>query len=250
MWRWTLSGILSLIVSFSTLWMGRLERMNFAYSDLPRVFPDVIAGGYDLLANPPPFFQVILMLFGFLAIARGFYLQRYPSSPLAIEFAGKISPYFEETQEGSQAIQRYRVIVRNKKHYSCISRVTLNLKKIDPQPNLLYAWPVPLRFTKNINPPFDRWCLLRERGSEFVDVVSYKPLRMRNDAWTPSIYVEHTEDGEGQEISGGAAYHIEIEAVGYGVTAISKKFCVFVENGNLKMVPEKRPLLSWITGRA
>lgn len=247
---WTISGIIVFVASFSDVWLRRLERVNFVYADVPKAIDGIAAYGYEILAYPPPFLRLALIVVGCLAIWRGLYFRNHPSSPLSIEFSGKVSPYFEETQIGKQTVQTYRVRVKNRKQYSSIGRVILYLKDINPQPNALYEMPVPLHFASDMKTPFDGWCLLQEGGGEFVDVVTYRVSTMRDNMWTPPIYIEHTCDGESQEIQGGVTYRIELEAVGLGVPGTSKAFCVFVENGNLKMVPEKTPLLSWITRRA
>ena len=75
--------------------------------------------------------------------------------------------------------------------------------------------------------------------------MSYRVLTLRNNFWAAPIFVEHTREGEDQEIPGDATYEIELEAAGDGVPSVTKRFRVFVDHGNLKMILHGKRMWPW-----
>ncbi len=189
--------------------------------------------------------QFIFIGLGLLLIGYGPYLTQKLStySPFKIEFRpqdpsfsfSSPNPYFTE--------QVKRIRITNASKTRPIGNVKVTMNNLDPQLNLLYASPVPLRFTNDQKPPFDQFRVLNEGESVFVDVVSLKHSSELPPG-TSQLHVEHAKTPESQMITNDS-YNFKIIVSGDGAHEKSSHFNVRMKNQCIVMTTiEEKSVLS------
>lgn len=137
------------------------------------------------------------------------------ASPFLIEFNPMDSVFSNSIPNEHFIEQVKRIRVKNTYKDRSIGAVKVTLNNVTPEPNLMYAFPVPLRFTNDQKPPYDQFRFLNEGEGVFVDVISYKHSS-ELPIGKAQLHVEHSKSDQSQMIPNGD-FEFEIKAEGSGV---------------------------------
>jgi hypothetical protein len=165
------------------------------------------------------------------------------SSPFELQLLESSAPYFEcaGNTPGHGVNQLYRIRVKNNQNKP-IGGVTVTLQNLIPQPNALYGYSVPLRFSNTGReasfPAVPQPMVFIERQNEFVDVISYK---QSNELPTSAyqLHIEHAWKNEGQRVPHDD-FTFVIQVSGNGVEPLRKQFRAGFHGGKLYLTHTKK----------
>jgi hypothetical protein len=245
--RYTIWGLSLTIFYFADRGLGLIGHGEMIWQHWENL-SSVITSGIAIIQDHRGWFDFLFLCFAialiYYGVAREKKIEKH--SPFEIEYIDGETPFYASRNTQDFVEQIFRVRIWNNDKHRAIARVVVVMKYLNPEPNLLYAFPVPLRFSNDLKPPFDQARIFGELQSEFVDIVSYKhsdelPIN------AAQLHVEHAKSSQSQIIPNGA-YRFFIEVSGDNAIPIQKEFQLTMnrETISLTTVNEQAKIIkSW-----
>lgn len=146
-------------------------------------------------------------------------------TPFLLEFREGWGPFYETRDEkrGHRIMRewKHRIKITSRWPVGGVSAKVINLK---PQPNALYAIPVPLRFS-NDKSPFEAKVFSKGQA-EFVDVISNRTFVDSDEKMY--LLIDHAVPNESHEVPF-QDYGFDIEISGHDVDSLMQRFVVWID---------------------